>query len=192
MLPDSVQKFKSETAVYTDRGTTYRITVRYGMHHIRGNRQPYFSITADIDRKAMGDRWVEDSGGCLHEDIARRFPRLAPLIRWHLCDQDGTPMHYVANGVYHAKLHRGGSDPYGTGAHGHPPYVNANPKAREHFASTIVWGSLPGETDAALDELLAQRDPTEALRARLPELQAAFNRTMDEFDVERIDMPPTD
>ena len=39
--------------------------------------------------------------GCLHDDIARAFPELAPLIKWHLVSPDG-PMHYIANTVYHA------------------------------------------------------------------------------------------
>lgn len=43
----------------------------------------------------------EAGGGCVHEQIAKAFPELAPLIKWHLMDTSG-PMHYIANTVYHA------------------------------------------------------------------------------------------
>lgn len=59
-----------------------------------------FAITGTIrrkDRRGPDDGWL--AGGCLHEDIARVFPELAPLIQWHLCSSDG-PMHYIANTVY--------------------------------------------------------------------------------------------
>jgi hypothetical protein len=60
-----------------------------------------FAITADLkDTRKRGDAaWL--AGGCLHDDIARWFPELAPLIKWHLFDTSG-PMHYVANTVHHA------------------------------------------------------------------------------------------
>ncbi len=41
------------------------------------------------------------SCGCLHEDIARHIPELAPFIKWHLSSTD-EPMHYLANTLYHA------------------------------------------------------------------------------------------
>lgn len=55
------------------------------------NGHETFSMTADF---AIG-RHIE-SCGCLHEDIARAFPKLAHLIKWHLTSTDG-PMHYLAN-----------------------------------------------------------------------------------------------
>lgn len=39
------------------------------------------------------------AGGCRHDEIAKRLPELAHLIRWHLFDPSG-PMHYVTNTVY--------------------------------------------------------------------------------------------
>lgn len=61
-----------------------------------------FAITGDVfnpTAKRRQDRVI--AGGCLHDDIARVFPELAPLIKWHLVSTDG-PMHYVENTVYHA------------------------------------------------------------------------------------------
>ncbi|HHL35198.1 MAG TPA: hypothetical protein ENJ30_12615 [Desulfobulbaceae bacterium] len=51
-----------------------------------GNQQPYFSVTND--------------SGAAHEDIAKAFPELKPLIALHLCNEQGKPMHAVANGLY--------------------------------------------------------------------------------------------
>ncbi len=86
--------------VYTKHGQKYRIkaTVRYDDQC--GNGHNSFSITADIDRAERG-RWEDDSGGCCHEAIAKHFPELAPLIKWHGMTSEG-PTHYVANTVYHA------------------------------------------------------------------------------------------
>ena len=35
----------------------------------------------------------------MHDDIARVYPELAHLIKWHLCST-GEPLHYIANAVY--------------------------------------------------------------------------------------------
>ena len=53
-----------------------------------------FAITGEVKTPT---RW--EAGGCLHEDIARKFPNLAPLIKWHLTSTDG-PLHYLANTVF--------------------------------------------------------------------------------------------
>lgn len=62
------------------------------------NGHATFSITAQIYVPGKPDI---ESCGCLHDDIARYFPELAPLIKWHLCGADG-PMYYIANTLYHA------------------------------------------------------------------------------------------
>ena len=40
------------------------------------------------------------AGGCLHHEIARAAPELAPLIALHLSTEQGVPMHAEANGWY--------------------------------------------------------------------------------------------
>lgn len=57
-----------------------------------GNGHNTFSITGSTVRK----------GGCLHELIAKHFPELAHMIKWHLVSSDG-PLHYIANTIYWAK-----------------------------------------------------------------------------------------
>jgi hypothetical protein len=45
-----------------------------------------------------GRRDIE-AGGCLHDEVAKAFPELAPFVKWHLCSTDGPP-HYLANVAY--------------------------------------------------------------------------------------------
>lgn len=65
-----------------------------------GNGHNTFAITGEIYRT---DKRLRDNGpqacGCLHEEIAKHFPELAPLIKWHLCNSDG-PWGYLENTVY--------------------------------------------------------------------------------------------
>jgi len=84
--------------LYTEDGTQCRIaaTVRYDDQC--GNGHNSFSITGETWRKS-GVRWMEDTGGCIHEAISRHFPELAPFVKWHLFDATG-PMHYISNTVY--------------------------------------------------------------------------------------------
>jgi hypothetical protein len=80
-------------------GATITAKVRYDDDC--GNGHNTFSITADVVTPASKRRNDIEAGGCLHEDIARVFPELAPFIKWHLVSSDG-PMYYVANTLYHA------------------------------------------------------------------------------------------
>jgi hypothetical protein len=90
---------------YKESGECYRIraTVRYDDSCRNGHNT--FSITGEIQRGTKmynGEYiWREDSFGCIHEAIAKHFPELAPLIKWHLTSSDG-PMHYIANTLYNA------------------------------------------------------------------------------------------
>jgi hypothetical protein len=88
------------TRYYTEGKHNYRITVELRFDDECKNGHESFAITADI-RRAEGGYWREESGGCLHDDIAKRFPEWAHLIPWHLTSTDG-PMHYIANTVYQA------------------------------------------------------------------------------------------
>jgi hypothetical protein len=95
------QVHKYGPKVYTEGGTTYRITAKVRYDDDCGNGHNSFAITADIERKAGNHRWYESGGGCCHEEVAKHFPELAPFIKWHLTSSDG-PMHYVANTLYFA------------------------------------------------------------------------------------------
>ena len=82
-----------------------------------GNGHNTFSITGEIwerqeyrtpSGKRKGRREMV-AGGCIHDEIAAHFPKLAPLIKWHLTSTDG-PMHYYKNVIYLA----GDRDCWGT------------------------------------------------------------------------------
>lgn len=93
---------------YQDHGTTYRVKAKVRYDDECGNGHNTFSITGDIDREVKTGQWYEAGGGCCHDEIAKLFPELAPLIKWHMCSSDG-PMHYAANVLYLA----GNKDCYG-------------------------------------------------------------------------------
>lgn len=89
-------------------GGKRRIRAEYGTQAYSG-QDPYITVTGEIQRRPSGrGRWMEDSFGCLHDDIAKHWPQLRELIRFHLCAvrPDGSiePMHYVANAVYWADI----------------------------------------------------------------------------------------
>lgn len=72
-------------------------TTRAELHYITGNRQPRFSITAEVREPRKRDI---SAGGCMHREILQHWPDLADLVALHLSDMDGTPMHAEANGWY--------------------------------------------------------------------------------------------
>lgn len=88
------QKWKSTSRPISDYGPGGQITVTIRFDDECQNGHQSFSITAEVYTNCQ-------ACGCLHEDIAREFPELAPLIKWHLMGTDG-PMHYIANTIYHA------------------------------------------------------------------------------------------
>lgn len=96
------QVFKG-TRQYRESGRDYRITAEIRLDDQCNNGHETFAVTADI-REAHAGYWKEYAGGCCHDEIAKRFPELAHLIKWHLTSTDG-PMHYIANTVYHADEH---------------------------------------------------------------------------------------
>jgi len=83
---------------YQESGRKYRIRAELRFDDQCGNGHRTFSLTGEVQR-AGGGAWEEDSGGMIHDEIAKRFPGLAPFTRWHLTSTDG-PLHYVANTVY--------------------------------------------------------------------------------------------
>lgn len=97
-------KTQVKTAVkhYREQDTQYRIKVNIRYDDECSNGHNTFAITADIDEQRPDGRYVDHSGGCCHDEIVRRFPEFAHLIKWHLCSSD-EPLHYIANTIYHVK-----------------------------------------------------------------------------------------
>jgi hypothetical protein len=60
----------------------------------------YFSVTGEISTERERAKRDFQSGGCIHDEILKAFPQLAPLVALHLSNLDGVPMHAEANGFY--------------------------------------------------------------------------------------------
>jgi hypothetical protein len=94
------QKIRHEKRIrYDGRAADLIVTIRHDDEC--GNGHNSFSVTGEIYR--AGSRRDADflAGGCIHEEIARAFPEIAPFIKWHLMTTDGVT-HYVANTLYFA------------------------------------------------------------------------------------------
>lgn len=171
MIQSTLTKKQSKqfTKSYTENKERYTIaaTVRYDDQCNNGHNT--FSITGEI----KGPRGWE-CGGCIHEDIAKRFPELAPFIKWHLCSSDG-PMHYVANTVFHA----GNRDHWGLLKGETKPgkyHLIGEGKERQlEFArSSAIW---PEATDEQF--MQSKEQLTAALEARLPALLEEFRTAIE-------------
>lgn len=127
-----------EQKVFVEGGETFCITVTGGLHFIKGNRKPYFSITANIDRKD-GAYWRDESGGCQHDEIKKHFPGVFDmLIDLHLSDIDGVPMYAVENGYYWYK--EAGKTPV-TSVNGKSPLEILKEHLRVSYAEATILHS---------------------------------------------------
>jgi hypothetical protein len=142
-LPESKlvkqQTKKYGPTFYIENDKQYRITVTVRYDDQCGNGHNSFGITAEIDEWC--GYWTNDCGGCCHEHVAKHFPELTPLIKWHLTSTDG-PMHYLQNAKYWA-----GHSGYREGKPNNPPNL-------EHLKSTIVYGALPEDENFVLDDCI--------------------------------------
>lgn len=91
---------KSQTKTFTKEGFRVdgghgRIVVKVRYDDQCGNGHNSFSITGTLYRDDL-----EQSCGCIHEDIIEFMPELEPLVKWHSMNSDG-PTYYIANTMYH-------------------------------------------------------------------------------------------
>lgn len=98
------QKWTSEGRKVKGYGTNGVMHVHVQFDDECKNGKNSFAITASIYTTESRKRRDTAAGGCMHEEIARIFPGLAHLIKWHLCDIKG-PMYYIENTLYHARQH---------------------------------------------------------------------------------------
>ena len=186
---------------FTDEGTDYilKVTVRHDDEC--GNGHNTFAITGNLYRDKKNGYKTLESCGCMHDDIAKHFPDLAPLIKWHLTSTDG-PMHYVANTVYHAKTiskHQQQQFVYiGNKQLGIKPtllgiyddaevaaikskYPPTDITTKEHFNDMAKESDIDAARRSAIwpDATLAQLLDETALKARLPALMAEFRRDVE-------------
>ncbi len=103
MVPRSEKThvFESMRTIVGKARTGY-IKVTACLNYIEGNKDPYFSVTAE------GREFGSEFGGCCHDRILQEWPELAPVVALHLATFDGVPMHAEANGLYHIGIGRYG------------------------------------------------------------------------------------
>lgn len=187
-LPVSVltkNQFKNFEKEFKDGDTYCRLKVKIRYDDECGNGHNTFAITADLYENGRNV-----SGGCLHEEIEKHFPELAPLIKWHLCSSDG-PMHYVANTLYHSNSYEprnfwayieGNCIKYGTmeeldylkKKYGSNVEFKVDEKSGkvanfDHARSCAIW---PEATEEELKSEIA-------LLSRLPALMEEFKKSME-------------
>lgn len=145
---------------YVGRKTQF--TYKAELHRI-GKQLPYFSLTGEERENATLRMF---SCGCIHdsavENVAdglikdeREKTLLPSLIKWHLVDSEGTPMHYVADAAYHWHrhlIHNGLLPPhYGKPRYGGYPNLDPHDEGKDpdmylkRFKSTVVFGALPDD-----------------------------------------------
>lgn len=105
----------------------YRLRALGGLHYIRGNKLPYFSLTGELERAIPGGNWYMETCGAIHEELLAKFPSLKPLADLHLSDINGEPMHAEANGWYNMAGALGGA---GEGFHRGNGKLNINGEYR--------------------------------------------------------------
>jgi hypothetical protein len=127
-----------------ERNALHRITAVGGLHYIRGNTSPYFSLTGSVDRFERG-RWEDDMGGCIHDELLKHWPELAPLAALHLSDINGAPSYAGENGFYFVA---GGSFMGAQWLHSHGPRYNEAPTDAER-AGMVARHLRITEADAA-------------------------------------------
>lgn len=110
LVKHQVQTHKRETII---EGELALVVVEVRYDDECGNGHNTFSMTADIyeQYRQLGEPSVTLSNGrkawlcscgCQHDVIARVFPELNHLIKWHLTSTDG-PLHYYENTMYWAE-----------------------------------------------------------------------------------------
>ena len=93
---------------YPEYGPKAYIQVEAGLHYLKGNSLPYFSVTGEIWERPNARDCV--ACGCLHDEVLKFWPELKPVIDLHLSDSNGQPMSAEANGWYNLAGYYGGAE----------------------------------------------------------------------------------
>lgn len=159
---------------FDDHGGKMRIRAMYGFRQ-HGNQEPYFSVTGEIEGW-QGARWEGVAGGCLHDEIAKHFPELAKVIRWHLCTLSGGPMHYIENAVYFWNAYR---------TPGLTLNVSEKIENARSFHRHVVMNAL-ATTISLSNPDISTDDLKRWLEERLPELLKVMKADVDAIDHESM------
>lgn len=91
------------TRSYTESGVTYRVNVIAKLADECKNGHSDFSVTAEVYSIKGPERPRLECRGCCHEEVAKAFPELKPIISLHLSNYLGQPLCAVENSMYFLK-----------------------------------------------------------------------------------------
>lgn len=80
-------------------GDRVKMEIRGGPAGNRAGLTPAFAVTGEFRSKEWKFREAE-SVGAIHGILLRAFPWAAPIIKLHLSDEEGVPLHAIDNGWY--------------------------------------------------------------------------------------------
>lgn len=142
-------------ARFSDGGRRYLLLARAKLHRI-GRQVPYFAVggetyyaTADGSRDLRYRDCV--SCGCIHDTIQKHIPALAGVIRWHMTDAYGVPMHYAQNALHHAERWVGVYRTFPRDREYRPTWHDGADDCLRAFNNTIVYGAAPGDSTLPID-----------------------------------------
>lgn len=109
-----------------------------------------------------------DAGGCIHAELSKAFPKLAPIIALHLSAEDGTPMHALANALYWHEQSAGIIETGNTYGREKDRGETREQYCRRLACETLRVESLPANLDRAAKSarVLALRDGINSLTAK--------------------------
>lgn len=89
---------KKDPTLFSGSFDGFNVIAEGGLHYIRGNSAPHFSLTGSIFKNGV---WV--GGGCCHDEILACRPEYQDFADIHLSDWRGVPMHGAGNAWYFAR-----------------------------------------------------------------------------------------
>lgn len=151
ILQKSQYKKFTKKIVYQNKNCIMSVVLRYDDRCNNGYNT--FSITGSIKGGQHRHYGYEiETGGCIHEQIAKFFPEFKHLIKYHLMSSKG-PLHYIANTIY-----------------------LFNKGEIELAKTSAIWGITPLDTNI---DLLANE---QFLKNRLPYIIKNFKKDIEKID----------
>ncbi len=174
----------TDWAFYHRHGVREVIRFEYGFTCIRGNSEPYFSVTGEVWRAAPGPVPKPRGRDCvacgmLHNYLPTPLRWLRKAIPFHLFGVGPGPMHYQANALYWLEQATGVRD-------GSLRLKSYDPDPITAFKNTIIFCQVEVDSDFMVESLVRMGPESRVmfLADRLPLLHAKFREMVRELDLE--------
>ncbi len=90
----------TKVVTFRENGVLKRLTATISLDDECRNNCCDFHIRGKVDYKAKNNCWINESCGCVHDDISKHIKSFAPFIALHLCNYKGQPMYSIENGMF--------------------------------------------------------------------------------------------